>query len=317
MLARPLALAVLLAAPALDLTRRLLHAQRRHSILLRVRQSALLAQQVKHAVLRMQLVAPVHQTLLPLSELEPAPRLQSEASLRRSMSQLRPALQVSWLLEAQTSEYVVISALKGRLAPHQPHLERRHALRAKSLLLARQLVQIARRATHVPLPIQATSSPVLMANTATLLWVLACPVQWETTAPILVSSVHALWGPGRLLVPSIVDHALTPTAARLQQWPPVPQTSTSTPPLLPDIRARLVLMALNAWTNTRRPLARRDGYVPHLELVPSALQEASVLMLLPRLRAQRGLSQMREPPPAILAQQELLAVERRQEMGPP
>lgn len=89
-----------------------------------------------------------------------------------------------------------------------------------------------------------------------------------------------------------------------------------TPPLLQDTRARLVLMALNAWTNTQRPLARRDGYVQHQELVPSAQQAASVLMLLPRIRAQQGLSQMQEPPPAILAQQELLAVEQQHEVGP-
>jgi hypothetical protein len=233
------------------------------------------------------------------------------------MSQLRPALQVSWLWEAQTSEYVVISALKVRLAPRQSHQERLRVLQEKFLLLVRQLVQIAQWATHVPPPIQATSSPVLMASIATLLWVPAWPVQRETTALILESSVHALRGPGHLLVPSIADHAPTPIAAPLQQWPAVLQTSMSTPLLLPDIRARLVLMALSAWTSTRRSPARRDGYVPHLELVTSALQEASVLMLPPRLRAQQGPSQMREPPPALLALQELLAVEQQREVGPP
>jgi hypothetical protein len=73
MLTRPLALAVLLGALALALTRRLLRAQRRLSILLRVHWSALLVQQVKHAVMRVQLVPPVPRTLLPFLELEPAP----------------------------------------------------------------------------------------------------------------------------------------------------------------------------------------------------------------------------------------------------
>jgi hypothetical protein len=77
MLTRPLALPVLLEAHALALTRRLLRAQHRPSILSLVQRSALLVQQVKLAVLRIQLAlsqslsAP--RTLPPFLELEPAP----------------------------------------------------------------------------------------------------------------------------------------------------------------------------------------------------------------------------------------------------